>query len=296
MKQSRLLVALVAVARPRLRGKKKVEAPPPPPPRTTAPATPPPAPPPSQPREVAPVEDDYRRIRGMDIDVDQHLGLLEEVHSSTTTADIRDADRASLGKSADSLKKYDYLMVTVDGIATSAARSSTTSPSAATREGRVRILPGVARGSGGPGSRPSPTARRSRCSRVERRVCWGRNRRAHFTVTGKAARLSGAARTQWHGARHALRFDLTGERPPSNANVRVVSRRDPSVTAYERSTPAEPAGLSLKGLTGRIASTTSSSRSARARWVSVPCHGHHPGTRDRAQGDGPRGSRTIRSC
>jgi peptidoglycan-associated lipoprotein len=175
VRQSQLLVALVALGAVVSCGKKKVEAPPPPPPRTTAPATPPPAPPPSTPREVAPVQDEYARIRGMDIDAINQLGLLEEVHYDYNKADIRDADRAALGKSADNLKKYDYLMGTVEY-------------NLALGERRAKAAYDYLVSLGVPAARLKTVSygKEIPVCREANEGCWGRNRRAHFTVTGKA--------------------------------------------------------------------------------------------------------------
>jgi peptidoglycan-associated lipoprotein len=185
VRQSQLLVALVALGAVVSCGKKKVEAPPPPPPRTSAPATPPPAPPPSTPREVAPVQDEYARIRGMDIDAINQLGLLEEVHYDYNKADIRDADRAALGKSADNLKKYDYLMVTIEG---HCDERGTVEYNLALGERRAKAAYDYLVSLGVPAARLKTVSygKEIPLCREANEGCWGRNRRAHFTVTGKA--------------------------------------------------------------------------------------------------------------
>ena len=185
MKQSRLLVALVALGAVVSCGKKKVEPPAPPPPRTTAPATPPPAPPPSTPRDIAPQVNDVERVHSLDIDAINQLGLLEEVHFAYDKADILDADRASLGKSADNLKKYDRLMVTIEG---HCDERGTVEYNLALGERRAKAAYDYLVSLGVPAARLKTVSygKEIPLCRESNEGCWGRNRRAHFTVTGKA--------------------------------------------------------------------------------------------------------------
>jgi len=108
-----MLVALaLAVALPAC-GKKPVPPPPPPPP--VAPEVPPPAPPPPPKAEVAPVVDEYARLKSLSADELDKMKLLADVYFDLDRADIREADRAQLSKNADLLKKYDFLKITVEG-------------------------------------------------------------------------------------------------------------------------------------------------------------------------------------
>lgn len=92
-------------------------APPPqaPAPVRAAPSPPPRAPPPAPVRETVPTPDEYSRIRAMDVDAINHLGLLEDVHFDFDKADIRDADRSVLAKDAGVLKRYDFLKASIEG-------------------------------------------------------------------------------------------------------------------------------------------------------------------------------------
>ena len=93
---------------------KKTPPPAPPPPPPVAPEPPPPAPPPPKP-EVKPQVDEYARLKAMASDEIDRLGLLQEVYFDYDKSDLREADRAALSKNAETLKKFDFLKVTVEG-------------------------------------------------------------------------------------------------------------------------------------------------------------------------------------
>lgn len=184
MRHSRLLVAIVALAAIVACGKKKPE-PPAPPPRPAAPATPPPAPPPAPPRDVAPVEDEYTRVNKLDIDAINNLGLLQEIHFDYDKADIRDGDRAILGRNADNLKKFDFLRVTVEG---HCDERGTVEYNLALGERRAKAAYDYLVSLGVPAARLKTVSygKEIPLCREANEDCWGRNRRGHFTVTGKA--------------------------------------------------------------------------------------------------------------
>ncbi len=107
-----LLIALAIVTTLPACGKKKVP-PPPPPPAPVAPEAPPPAPaPPAQPEVQV---DEYARIKAMNADEIEKLGLLSPVYFDFDSADVRESERATLARNADVLKKYDFLRVTIEG-------------------------------------------------------------------------------------------------------------------------------------------------------------------------------------
>lgn len=183
MRHSRLLVALLALATIVACGKKKPVAPAPPP-RPAAPATPPPAPPPSRP-DVAPAEDEYTRMSKLDIDAINNLGLLQEIRFDYDKADIRDADRAILSKNADNLKKFDFLRVTVEG---HCDERGTVEYNLALGERRAKAANDYLVSLGVPAARLKTVSygKEIPLCRESNEDCWGRNRRAHFTVTGKS--------------------------------------------------------------------------------------------------------------
>jgi len=111
MRHSAYLVALVAMTALAACGPKRVEAPPAAP---AAPETPPPAPAPP-PRDVAPTLNEYDSLKAKSIDEINRMGLLAEIHFEYNKADIREGDRQILAKNAEALKKFDFLVVTVEG-------------------------------------------------------------------------------------------------------------------------------------------------------------------------------------
>ena len=184
MKQSALAVALVGLV---LVGgcKKKVNVPPPPPPPApAAPATPPPAPEPPPTREVAPVEDEYARMRRMATDEIERMGLLAEIHFDLDSAEIREADRAILSRNADALKRFDFLRVTIEG---HADERGTVEYNLALGERRAKAAYDYLTSLGVPADRLKTVSYGKEVPLCQQSSedCWARNRRAHFAVTGK---------------------------------------------------------------------------------------------------------------
>jgi peptidoglycan-associated lipoprotein len=185
VRYSRALAAIVAVTALIGCHRGTKEKPTPPSPRPAAPATPPPAPPPSQPRETAPIEDEYARMRKLDIDSINNLGLLQEIHFAYDKADILDADRSSLSKNADNLKKFDFLSVTIEGHCDD---RGTVEYNLALGERRAKAAYDYLVSLGVPAARLKTVSygKEIPLCRESNEDCWGRNRRDHFTVTGKA--------------------------------------------------------------------------------------------------------------
>ena len=186
MKKTALVVlALATVATLAACGKKTPPAPPPPPPAPVAPEAPPPAPPPPPRPEVAPVVDEYARIRAMSAEDIEKSGLLAEVHFDFDKADIREADRAVLAKNADALKRFDFLRVTVEG---HCDERGTVEYNLALGERRAKAAYDYLVSLGVPAERLKTVSYGKEvpvCTQSTEE-CWQRNRRAHFTVTGKA--------------------------------------------------------------------------------------------------------------
>ena len=159
-------------------------APPPAAPAPVAPATPPPAPEPPPSREVAPVENEYDRMRKMATDEIERMGLLSEVHFDLDSADIREADRPLLTKNADALKKFDFLRVTIEG---HADERGTIEYNLALGDKRARAALDYLVSLGVPADRLKTVSYGKEVPLCQQSTedCWARNRRDHFAVTGK---------------------------------------------------------------------------------------------------------------
>jgi len=124
-----------------------------------------------------------RRIKAMSAEEIEKSGLLAEVYFDFDRADIREADRAVLAKNADALKRFDFLRVTVEGHCDERGTVEYTSPSASGARGPPTTT-------SCPSAFPRPPEDRllrqgvPACTQSTEE-CWQRNRRGHFTVTGK---------------------------------------------------------------------------------------------------------------
>jgi peptidoglycan-associated lipoprotein len=182
MKRTALAVAVVlGLALPGCG--KKVPPPPPPAPPPVVPATPPPAPPPPTP-EVVPQPDEYDRLRAMASDQLDKTGLLADIHYEYDKADLRDQDRQVLAQNADVLKKYDFLVVTVEG---HCDERGSVEYNLALGERRARAAFDYLVSLGVPTERLKSVSygKEIPLCTDSNEACWARNRRAHFAVTGK---------------------------------------------------------------------------------------------------------------
>jgi peptidoglycan-associated lipoprotein len=183
MKKTVLVVlALAAAATFTACAKKAPPAPPPPPP--PAPEAPPPAPPPPPKAEVAPVVDEYARLKAMSAEEIEKSGLLKEVFFDFDKSDIREADRAVLSQNADALKRFDFLRITVEG---HCDERGTIEYNLALGERRAKAAYDYLVSLGVPADRLKTVSYGKEvpvCTQSSE-DCWQRNRRAHFTVTGK---------------------------------------------------------------------------------------------------------------
>jgi peptidoglycan-associated lipoprotein len=186
MRQTVLAVALASlIALPACHHHGPKGGPPPlPAPPPAAPATPPPAPEPPPSREVAPVEDEYSRMRKMATDEIERMGLLPEIHFAYDRADIGEADRAILAKNAEALKKFDFLRVTVEG---HADERGTVEYNLALGERRAKAAIDYLTSLGVPADRLKSVSYGKEVPLCQQSTedCWARNRRDHFAVTGK---------------------------------------------------------------------------------------------------------------
>ena len=185
MRQTVLAVALaVLVVLPACHKGGPKGGPPPMPTAPAAPATPPPAPEPPPSRDVAPVEDEYSRMRKMATDEIERMGLLSEIHFDFDRADIREADRALLTKNAEALKKFDFLRVTIEG---HADERGTVEYNLALGERRAKAAHDYLVSLGVPADRLKSVSYGKEVPLCQQSTedCWARNRRDHFAVTGK---------------------------------------------------------------------------------------------------------------
>jgi peptidoglycan-associated lipoprotein len=185
MKRTILVVlALAAATAFAACGKKTPPAPPPPPP-PVAPEAPPPAPPPPPPKaEVAPVVDEYARLKTMSAEDIEKSGLLKEVFFDFDKADIREADRATLSRNADALKRFDFLRITVEG---HCDERGTVEYNLALGERRAKAAYDYLVSLGVPSDRLKTVSYGKEVPLCQQHSedCWSRNRRDRFTVTGK---------------------------------------------------------------------------------------------------------------
>jgi len=178
MKKSTLLMALLAMSVAVGCGKKKVETTPAPP----APTEPPPAPAPTN--TPAPVEDEYTKLRKMSSEEIDRLKLLGDVHFDFDKADVRDSEKVVLQKNAETLKKFDFLKIKIEG---HCDEKGSVEYNLALGERRAKAALDYLVGLG-------VTADRLQTASYGKEVplcsehtedCWAQNRRAHSAVIGK---------------------------------------------------------------------------------------------------------------
>ena len=179
MTKSAICVALVTTLAIAGCGPKPKPAPPAPPP--AAPAPPPPAPPPARAPEVAPVQDEYSKIKAMSTDEIDRMGLLAEIHFDFDKYDVREADRAILAKNADVLKKFDFLRVTIEGHCDD---RGTNEYNLALGEARARSAKAFLVDLGVPAARMATISygEERPAARGAAEDAWAKNRRAHFVI------------------------------------------------------------------------------------------------------------------
>lgn len=163
---------------------KKVPPPAPPAPAPVVPATPPPAPPPQTTPDVAPQLDEYDRVIGMSSDQIDRMRLLADIHFDYDKADLRDQDRQVLSQNGDVLKKFDFLTITIEG---HCDERGSVEYNLALGEKRARAAFDYLVSLGVPPDRLKPVSlgKEVPACTESTEACWARNRRAHFTVTGK---------------------------------------------------------------------------------------------------------------
>ncbi len=151
------------------------------------PDNPAPAPTPKGDGSMVPPVDEYERIRQMPIDEIDRVGLLGDVYFDFDQADLREADRATLVRNGEALKKFDFLILTIEG---HADERGTIEYNLALSDRRARVAYDYLSSIGIAPGRIKAVAYGKEipvCAESSE-DCWQRNRRAHFTVTGKATR------------------------------------------------------------------------------------------------------------
>ena len=161
-------------------GKPKPQPVPEPP---VAPATPPPAPEPP-PESAAPLSE-YDQLRQKSIDEIEKMGLLGDIHFDLDRADLRDQDRQILSQNADTLKKFDFLTITVEG---HCDERGSVEYNLALGERRAKVAYDYLVSLGVSASRLKTVSygKEVPLCQDSTEECFARNRRGHFAVTGKS--------------------------------------------------------------------------------------------------------------
>ncbi len=182
MRLSVLLLALVATMALACGGNPP-PAPPPPPPPPPAPTPPPPAPTPTPTPTPAPLSE-YEKLQQLSVDELDRQGLFAEIHFDYDKSDVREVDRSSLQRSADNLKKFDFMMVTLEG---HCDERGTVEYNLALGERRAQAAYDYLVSLGVPAERLKTVSygKEVPVCTESAESCWSRNRRGHLTVTGK---------------------------------------------------------------------------------------------------------------
>jgi peptidoglycan-associated lipoprotein len=123
-------------------------------------------------------------MRKSDLDSLNRLGLLHDVHFDFNRADIRDEDRRILAGDADALKKFDFLLVTIEG---HCDERGTVEYNLALGERRAAATRDYLVALGVPAERLKTASYGKEVPLCQEHTeeCWARNRRAHLVVSGK---------------------------------------------------------------------------------------------------------------
>lgn len=180
MRQSALVLALVAVTAFAGCHKKPPVAPPPPPP---APATPPPAPAPTP----EPVREETRKEKLQKLSPSdlEKMNLLQEIHFDYDKADIREGDRRILAANAETLKgDLDFVEISVEG---HCDERGTAEYNTALGERRAKAAYDYLVSLGVPAPRLKSVSygKEVPLCTESNEACWARNRRGHFAITKK---------------------------------------------------------------------------------------------------------------
>src|SRR5262245_11486390 len=179
MKQP-VAIALAAVAALTL-SCKKTPPPAPPAPGPGGSATPPPAPPAP---ELAAQADEYERLRQMSADEIDRLSLLTDIHFDYDKFDLREGDRQLLSKNAETLKRFDFIKITIEG---HCDERGSVEYNLTLGERRAEAAFDYLASLGVAANRMKTVSygKEVPLCQESNEDCWARNRRDHFAVTGK---------------------------------------------------------------------------------------------------------------
>jgi peptidoglycan-associated lipoprotein len=121
----------------------------------------------------------------MSTDELDRLGLLAEIHFDYDKSDLREGDRTILNKNAEVLKKFDFIRVTVEG---HCDERGSVEYNLALGERRAKAAYDylVSLGVAADRLKTVSYGKEIQVCTESTEDCWARNRRAKFTVTGKA--------------------------------------------------------------------------------------------------------------
>jgi peptidoglycan-associated lipoprotein len=133
---------------------------------------------------VVPQQSEYDRIKAMSTDEIEKLGLLAEIHFDFDRSDIREGDRQILAKNAEVLKKFDFLKLSVEG---HCDERGSVEYNLALGERRAKAAYDYLASLGVAADRMKTVSYGKEVPLCQQSTeeCWARNRRAHFTVSGK---------------------------------------------------------------------------------------------------------------
>lgn len=129
--------------------------------------------------------DEYQQLLKKSIDELEKMGLLGDIHFDLDRADLRDGDRAILSQNADTLKKFDFLRITVEGHCDERG-SVEYNLSLGERRAKAAYDYLVSLGVDASRLKTVSYGKEVPLCQESSEDCWARNRRAHFAITGKS--------------------------------------------------------------------------------------------------------------
>jgi peptidoglycan-associated lipoprotein len=177
MKKSALVMAVLAMSIAVSCKPKEVPKAPQPPAPTEPPAAP-------APTRAAVQDNEYDKLSKMSVEEIDRLKLFGDIHFDYDKADVRDSERSVLQKNADLLKKFDFIKVTVEG---HCDERGSVEYNLALGERRAKAAYDylVSLGVAAAQLRTVSYGKEVPVCTEKTEDCWGRNRRAHFTVSEK---------------------------------------------------------------------------------------------------------------